>query len=120
MKRAATRWMCRFLVAALAVMPFYTASAAMIGTQEALHAPSANALRGRVVSALDRTDVARELQSLGVDAGAAKARVAAMTDEEVQALAGQIDLLPAGANSVFWWAAAIAAIIALYIIYKYK
>ena len=46
-----------------------------------------------------RADVASQLQSFGLDAATAKDRVAAMTDQEVQYLAGQIKRLPAGADT---------------------
>jgi len=43
--------------------------------------------------------VTSQLQSLGVDASAVKDRVASMTDQEVQSLAGKIHSMPAGADS---------------------
>ena len=49
----------------------------------------------------------------------AKDRVAAMTDQEVRTLAGNLDSLPAGAKTNGWaWAAVI--IIAVWIIYAWK
>ena len=48
---------------------------------------------------LGRAEVANQLQSLGLDATSAKERVAAMTDSEVQMLAGKINSMPAGADS---------------------
>ena len=41
-----------------------------------------------------------ELQSLGVEPGAALARVNALSDEEVAALTGRLDQLPAGGTDV--------------------
>jgi hypothetical protein len=57
-----------------------------------------NAERARVSSFMDREDVRAQLQSHGVSTADVKARVAAMTDDEVQQLAGQIDSLPAGGD----------------------
>jgi len=51
--------------------------------------------RGQVRSFLDRDDVRARLQELGVDPAAARARVDALNGDEVAALAGQIDQLPA-------------------------
>ena len=48
---------------------------------------------------LGRAEVANQLQSFGLDATNAKDRVAAMTDPEVQMLAGKINSMPAGADS---------------------
>jgi hypothetical protein len=52
--------------------------------------------RARVQDFLDRANVRERLQALGVDGLAARDRVAAMTEEEVHALAQRIDTLPAG------------------------
>ena len=52
--------------------------------------------RARIQSFLDRADVKDRLQALGADKSQIKDRVAAMTDQEVHALARNIDSLPAG------------------------
>jgi len=108
------RMLCRLLIVSLFAMPFSPAMAGMIGTDEALTATSAQTSRAAVLAALSRADVATQLQSQGVDPSAAKARVASMTDQEVTALAGQIDSLPAGANSNGWVAVVIIAVIVWY------
>ncbi|MGA7595884.1 MAG: PA2779 family protein [Gallionella sp.] len=54
--------------------------------------------RARIQSFLDRADVKDRLQGLGVGEPMAKDRVAAMTDQEVHALAQKIDSLPAGGS----------------------
>ncbi len=68
------------------------AQAAMIGTQAA----AAGDARARIEAALDRAEVRAKLQEYGVSVVDAKARVAALTDEEAASLAGKIDTLPAG------------------------
>ena len=55
--------------------------------------------RDKVRSFLDRAEVRAQLENLGVDANAARARVDALTDEEVSNLAARIDTLPAGGDS---------------------
>ncbi len=60
----------------------------------------ASAERERVKNFLDRAEVRDKMQALGVDANAARARVDALTDNEVAQLAGRIDQLPAGGNDV--------------------
>ncbi len=52
--------------------------------------------RNQVRSFLDRDDVRARLQEFGVDPAAARARVDALSDDEVAALAGRIGKLPAG------------------------
>jgi shikimate 5-dehydrogenase len=114
MKSTLTRNICRLLVVLMAWMPYHVAQAGMIGTDQAV-ASAAQSERAALLSLVNRSDVASQLQALGVDAAAAKDRVAAMTDEEVRALSGQINALPAGADSggvlllviivlLVWWA----------------
>lgn len=59
-----------------------------------------SAERDRVMSFLDRADVQAQMQALGVDPQATRARVDALTDHEVAKLSGQIDQLPAGGDSI--------------------
>ncbi len=66
--------------------PYQFASAGMIATGETMAASTG----------ADRAALASELQSLGLDAASANERVAAMTDQEVRALAGEIANAPAG------------------------
>ena len=107
MKSMTIRFICRLLVVSMAMLPFQVVNAGMIGADQAVAAASAQAERQAVLSLVSRSDVASQLQSLGVDLKTANDRVAAMTDEEVHALAGQLNSLPAGANSGWVWAAVI-------------
>ena len=61
---------------------------------------AANPARARVLTVLERSDVQAQLQAKGVSQADVKARVAAMSDDEVAQLAGQIDSLPAGGSDV--------------------
>jgi hypothetical protein len=56
--------------------------------------------RDHIYRLLDRADVQSRLEAHGVKAADVKARVAAMTDDEVAQLAGQFDSLPAGGTDV--------------------
>jgi hypothetical protein len=60
----------------------------------------ADADRARMYSVLEREDVRAQLLAHGVSLEDVKARVGAMTDEEVVQLAGQIENLPAGGADV--------------------
>ena len=89
---------CRLLVALMIWMPYQIATAGMIGSdQVATSSPQAD--RTTVLNFLSRSDVAGQLQTLGLDASTAKNRVAAMSDQEVQSLAGQINAMPAAGDS---------------------
>jgi hypothetical protein len=72
--------------------------AAMVGTDQVLTTEKANIARDRVQTFMSRADVQQRLQGMGIKANVAKARVAALSDTEVAALADRIDKLPAGGN----------------------
>jgi cobalamin biosynthesis Mg chelatase CobN len=94
--------------------PVQFAQAGMIGTDQVASTAS-QADRNTVLQFLGRAEVASQLQSLGVDAASVKDRVAAMSDQEVQQIAGKIQSMPAGADTtgvvilllvvaaVVWW-----------------
>lgn len=98
MENAWARTLCRLLVALMVWTPMQLAHAGMIATDQAA-APSAHAERAAVLAFFERGEVARELQSLGIDPAAAKARVGAMSDSEVRSLAGTLHAAPAGGIS---------------------
>ena len=89
---------CRFLVVALMMLPFQQAQAGMIGTDQMVSATTVQTDRNTVLNLLSRSNTVSELQALGVDPQAARDRVAAMTDEEIQTLAGKINAVPAGGD----------------------
>jgi len=86
------------LVCSLAGLPF-TAHAGMIGTDEVTAQTQGQADRAKVSDFMARADVQNQLQQHGLTRDAAQARVAALSDAEVQHLAGRIDALPAGATT---------------------
>jgi hypothetical protein len=98
MKSAWARTICRLLIALMIWTPYQIAQAGMIGTDQVASAAT-QADRSAVLGFVTRADVANQLQALGLDGATAKDRVAAMTDSEVSYLAGQIESLPAGADT---------------------
>ena len=114
MKSVWARTLCRLLMVLMVWSPMQLAQAGMIGTDQ-VAAVASQADRNTVLQFLGRAEVASQLQSLGVDAATARDRIAAMTDQEVQSLAGKIHGMPAGADStgtilillvvaaVVWW-----------------
>jgi hypothetical protein len=78
--------------------PYQFATAGMIGTDQVVTASTADADRALVTSFLNRSDVAQKLQSMGLSAKSAQDRVASLSDQEVQQIAGKIQSLPAGAD----------------------
>jgi len=91
---------CRFLAIALMMLPFQTGQASMIGTDQVNSAATVQVDRNVVLNYLSRSQTVNEFQTLGLDAQAARDRVAAMTDAEVSALAGKISAVPAGGDGL--------------------
>ena len=87
----------RLLIALMIWTPYQIATAGMIGTDQVV-ASTSQMDRTTVLNFLSRSDVANKLQSLGIDPATANDRVGAMTDPEVQQLAGRINALPAGGD----------------------
>ena len=98
MKAFFCRLISQLLVLSLIVLPF-TTQAAMIGTGDVIASAQGQSARDKVRDFMARAEVRQQLQSYGLNPDTAKDRVNALTDEEVQHLAGKIDSLPAGAIS---------------------
>jgi hypothetical protein len=76
------------------------AQASLITTDQITGSQLALQNRERVRAFFDRADVQTQLQARGVSSEAAKARVDAMTDNEIASINGHIDSLPAGGVDV--------------------
>lgn len=105
---------CRVLVVSMLALSFQTARAGMIGADQAAAVQGAQTDRAAVMGVLNRSETVAQLQAMGVDPQAARERVAAMTDQEVHALAQDIQTAPAGAMSGWGWAAVIVVIAAIW------
>lgn len=81
-------------------LPLQSVYAGIVGTDRVAASAQAQSERERVHTFLDREDVRKELQTQGIDADAAKTRVAVLTDEEVQKVAGKLDSMPAGGGII--------------------
>ena len=79
----------------MVLMPF-SANAGMIATDVAVMTARDAANRHTVRDFIAREDVASQLQAMGLSVATAQERVGAMTQEEVNKLAGQIETMPAG------------------------
>lgn len=96
-------------VAALTV-PLGTTQAAMVSTQSAVASAQGAAARDTVSAAFARTDVRRALEAQGVDPAEAQARLAALSDAEVQQVAARLEELPAGGFGILGAVAVVAII----------
>ena len=94
--------LARILMAAMLLLPAL-AQAAPVSTVSLMQGESTLGLdadRERLLSLIEREDVADQLSALGVDTADAKQRVAEMSAAEVAQLNQQIDDLPAGSGIV--------------------
>lgn len=91
------RSVARILIVSTLGWGMPTSSMAGIVTTEEVNA---SAQREQVLNFLARSDVQARMQSMGVDPAAARDRVAALSDEEVATLSGEIERLPAGGTEV--------------------
>lgn len=76
------------------------ASTALISTSQALALEEQSRARVAVDAYLAREEVAAELTDLGVDPELARLRAAALSDSEIEELAGRVEEEPAGGASV--------------------
>ena len=114
-----SKLICQLLSACMVLLPF-TANAAMIGTDQAIASAVDQANRDKVSDFVSRNDVVKQFEVLGLTPATAQDRVNAMTQEEINRIAGKIDSLPAGASSSSGWWIAGVIIIGVAIWYFYK
>ncbi len=77
--------------------------AAMIDSASLLQAQPAaerQAAEAKLLQALSRPELQRQLAQLGVDPATARDRVAALTDEELASMGQRVDQLPAGGDFI--------------------
>ena len=95
---------CLALLLAVAMtilaLPSGTAQAAMVSTERVVVGVAETSERERVVAFLGRADVVDEMVALGIDPAEARARVATLSDAEIQEIAGALDRLPAGQGAI--------------------
>jgi hypothetical protein len=109
----------QLLILSMVVLPFST-QAGMIGTDQVVANATAEANRDKVRDFVSRTDVQKQFEAMGLSASNASERVNAMTQDEINRIAGQIDTLPAGASSSSGWWIAGVIVVAVIIWYFWK
>lgn len=95
------RLVAQLLIVCMVWTPF-SVQAGMIGTDQVISSAQDQANRDKVLNFVTRADVAKQFETLGLSPSTAKERVNAMTQDEVNRIAGKIDSLPAGADSGAW------------------
>ena len=77
-------------------MPYQSALAALIGTEDLMGSQKAVEARAYITTVLAREDIQRALIANGIDPMEAQARVGTLTDQEAIRFAGTMEQLPAG------------------------
>ena len=93
---------CRLLALPLALvmmfvsMPLSVVKAELVTTEQVIQDVNSPGDRDKVARFLQQEAVRDQMVALGVDPSEVDARVAALSDQELSQIAGQIDQLPAG------------------------
>ena len=100
MKNNVTRFISSTLIFSMLSMSIWipSAQATLISSEQVAGNQTSPQNRERVRAFFERDDVQAQLQSRGVNSYSAKARVEAMTDNEIASINGHLDSLPAGGD----------------------
>ena len=82
-------------------LPYQTAIAALIGTQDLVASQKASEARVYITSVVAREDIQQLLMARGIDPIETQARVNALTDQEAIQIAETMKQLPAGGSVVY-------------------
>ena len=88
------------MLMAMTSMPIGVAKAEMVTTDQVIEQVNPSEDRTLVMDFMLREDVQQQLTILGVDPEEAARRVASLSDEEIQQIAGRLEKLPAGEGGV--------------------
>ncbi len=88
------------MLMAMTSMPIGVARAEMVTTDQVIERSDPAEDRTRVMDFMLREDVQQQLTLLGVDPEEAARRIASLSDEEIQEIAGRLEELPAGEGGV--------------------
>ena len=80
----------------LTSLPVGAARADLVTTEQVVEQSAAADARERLAAVFLRDDVRQQMEALGVDQDEAMARLASLSDQEIQQIAGKVDELPAG------------------------
>ncbi len=101
------------LLMAMTSMPIGVAQAEMVTTDQVIEQVNPPEDRTRVMDFMLRDDVQQQLTILGVDPEEAARRVASLSDEEIQQIAGRLEEMPAGEGGV---GAIVGAILIIFLV----
>ena len=100
MNNAFKKTLCQLVTVALVMAPFSSGQASMISTEQVNSTAAIQLDRDVVTSYLGRAETVSQFQANGLDTQKAVERVAAMSNDEVHSLAGQVNAVPAGGDGL--------------------
>lgn len=112
-----SRLISQLLIITMMALPF-SAQAGMVGTDQVVASAQDQANRDKVLEFVTRGEVVKQFEALGLSAATAQDRVGAMTQEEINRLAGKIDTLPAGAEAGLIIAVVVIGLLVWYFWYR--
>ncbi len=99
--RRLNRYLSTILAVLLTVLSIQTpAYAAIVGTDVVIAQQQSSIDRAQLLAMFERSDLRDALVAQGVNPDNARERIAALSDEEVKSMIGQVDQLPAGGDAV--------------------
>ncbi len=101
------------MLMAMTSMPIGVAKAEMVTTDQVIERSDSAEDRTRVMDFMLRENVQQQFTTLGVDPEEAARRVASLSDEEIQEIAGRLEELPAGEGGV---GAVVGAIVIIFLV----
>lgn len=84
----------------LVSVPLHSALAALVTTESVLDGNRDQNSKDRLIQLLEREEVRSALIAQGIDPQEAKARIASLTDSEINEISNQIENLPAGQGAI--------------------
>ena len=94
-------------------LPYQTAMAALIGTEDLVSLEKATGARAYINSVLVREDIQQLLLARGIDPIEAQARVDVLTDQEAIQMAETLENLPAGGSIAYIFGLAVLVFLVL-------
>lgn len=99
--RRLNRYLSTILAVLLTVLSIQTpAYASIVGTDVVIAQQQSSIDRAQLLAMFERSDLRDALVAQGVNPDNARERIAALSDEEVKSMIGQVDQLPAGGDAV--------------------
>lgn len=99
------------MVFVIQMVPASASFAGLVSTEQVLANESHSLAHAKIRAFIERDDIRKQFESLGVAPEEALSRVNAMSDEEAVRVAGMLDTLPAGQDAFVAFVAAVGVLL---------